>query len=307
MGSIKILYGVESNYTDVTDTALFLCCDEKKQLTIPKGDHERGALFGDTVPGVLKHIRIITEEVYPASCATNLDLSRLNINDKLKGEGLAKPKEYYLTQRKLWRIHEKLKFEGGKLTDEYPEQILTVMFLDPSDVVLELGSNIGRNTLIIASILNNQTNLVTLECDPKSCAMLEKNKTINNYQFHIENSALSYKPLIQKGWATMQSDVVLPGYTAVSCITFEQLQSKYKLNFNTLVADCEGALFHILKSNPSIMTNINKVIVENDYSVLEHKLYVDQLFQSAGLKRVYHQSGGWGPCKDFFYEVWIRS
>ena len=64
--------------------------------------------------------------------------------------------------------------------------------------VLEIGGNIGRNTLVIASILNS-SNLVTLECNLESCNQLNENKNLNKFSFFIENSALSAKKLIQIG------------------------------------------------------------------------------------------------------------
>ena len=82
--------------------------------------------------------------------------------------------------------------------------------------------------------------------------------------------------------------------------------NKYNINFDTLVADCEGALYYILRDEPTLLNNINLVIIENDFANLEHKQFVDEQFRSNGLKRVYVSSGGWGPCQEFFYEVWSR-
>lgn len=52
----KILYGVESNYTDITDK----CLKSSKNgfITIPLGDHERNEAYSDPIPGVVKHIKI---------------------------------------------------------------------------------------------------------------------------------------------------------------------------------------------------------------------------------------------------------
>ena len=49
------------------------------------------------------------------------------------------------------------------------------------------------------------------------------------------------RKLIQKGWDTIESDVLLDGYTNVNTITLDQLYSKYNIMFDTLVLDCEGA------------------------------------------------------------------
>lgn len=59
----------------------------------------------------------------------------------------------------LTKIHSILVFRHGNLQEEYPEQCLTCQFIRPHDIVLEIGGNIGRNSCIIASILNDSSNL----------------------------------------------------------------------------------------------------------------------------------------------------
>jgi len=49
----KIYYGIEGNYLDVTDT-----CKINNTIQIPAGDTNRSILFGDPVPGTIKHISI---------------------------------------------------------------------------------------------------------------------------------------------------------------------------------------------------------------------------------------------------------
>lgn len=60
---------------------------------------------------------------------------------------------------KLNKIHSQLKFLHGDIRHELPEQLMAVNFVEPDDIVLELGSNIGRNSLTIASLLSDQSNL----------------------------------------------------------------------------------------------------------------------------------------------------
>lgn len=52
--------------------------------------------------------------------------------------------------------------------------------------------------------------------------------------------------------------------------------------------------------------NINILIVENDYYEKEHKEYVDSLIGKYEFKRIHFEAGGWGPCKDNFFEVWEK-
>lgn len=203
-------------------------------------------------------------------------------------------------------MHSKLKLDFGSFNDEYPEQIMVYKFLKGDEKVLEIGANIGRNTLIIASILNNQQNLVTMESCPTIFKQLEHNKNLNNMNFFTENSALSKKKLIQKNWDTIQSDVLIDGYQNVNIITYDQLLQKYNIRFDTLVLDCEGAFYYILQDMPEILDDIKMIIMENDYHNINHKNYIDDILIKSGFKVVYSKSGGWGPCTNNFFEVWKK-
>jgi hypothetical protein len=46
--------------------------------------------------------------------------------------------------------------------------------------------------------------------------------------------------------------------------------------------------------------------MENDYNDIKQKEYVDLVLKQNGLDIVHQESGGWGPCSNFFYEVWKR-
>ena len=113
--------------------------------------------------------------------------------------------------------------------------------------------------------------------------------------FYVENTALSKRNLIQKGWDTIVSDIVLPEYKKVNTITYEQLNKKYNIQFDTLVLDCEGAFYYILQDMPEILNNIKLIIMENDYHDITHKNYVDDVLTKKGFKNIYTKAGGWGP------------
>ena len=207
----------------------------------------------------------------------------------------------------LSQKHGTLTLKHGIFRDEIPEQIMSLKFLTGNEKVLELGANIGRNSLIIASILKDSRNLVTLECNINIARELSENRDINKFNFHVEPSAMSKRQLIQRSWDTIVSDVVLDGYTKVNTITFDELVRKYNIEFDTLVADCEGALYYILMDMPEMLEKINFIMMENDYHDLEHKKFVDSVLMKAGFECVYKEAGGWGPCHDFFYEAWRKS
>ena len=62
----------------------------------------------------------------------------------------------------LTDLQNSLTIKYGSFDEEAVEQEMTYKFLAPDDKVLELGSNIGRNSLIISKIFTSSENLVTL-------------------------------------------------------------------------------------------------------------------------------------------------
>jgi FkbM family methyltransferase len=206
---------------------------------------------------------------------------------------------------KLDLLHSQLKLFHGSFHEEVPEQKMSLRFLKGSERVLELGGNIGRNSLIIASIVGSE-NLVVLESNPDIAHQLKENRDANHFEFAIETCALSKYPLIQKGWDTMRSDVLYDGYFSINTITWEDLQKKYP-PFDTLVIDCEGAFYYILVDMPEILDSIRLILMENDYTNIQHKYHIDDVMKGRGFQPLYVESGGWGPCFSNFFEVWTKN
>ena len=84
------------------------------------------------------------------------------------------------------------------------------------------------------------------------------------------------------------------------------MYSKYNIQFDTLVLDCEGAFYYILMDMPEILTNVNLIIMENDYNDITHKNYIDSVLKQHNFYVDYVEAGGWGCCYNNFYEVWKR-
>lgn len=193
--------------------------------------------------------------------------------------------ENYRNEEELHKFHQTLTFRYGRLEEELPEQMMAATYIKPNNVVLELCGNIGRNSIVIASLLHNQQNLVVMECAQHVANQLEENRNMNHFTFHIEVSALSSQKLIQKieedttGVSTIPSDKLLDGYRWVNTISFSDLEKKYNKTFDTLVADCEGALYYILQDFPTMLHNIKTIIMENDYLDINQKLKVDEIIK----------------------------
>ena len=296
---MKITYGITNNTIDVTD----ICIEKLTKnniITIPQGASNRTQYFTDPLYGVHKFIFIENNDIINEY--NEFIQIKINIIDNT----ITTVHENDITN-KVKNIHSKLKINYGSLNDEFPEQKMVVRYLKGSEKVLEIGGNIGRNSLVIASILENNNNFVTFESDINISKQLTSNRDLNNMHFHIESSALSNRKLIQKGWDTIPSDILLPSYNWVNTVTLEEVKSKYNIEFDTLVLDCEGAFYYILMDMPEILNNINLIIMENDYWDISKKNYIDEILVKNNFIVDYKEAGGWGPCYNNFFEVWIKT
>jgi FkbM family methyltransferase len=297
---IKINYGITNNNINVTDICLSKLM-HNNIITIPSGDGNRAFFFTDPLNCIHKKIFIQLNDKdlveYDEFYTIKIDIINNTINAVCSD---------YLND-KILNMHSNLKLKYGSFNEELPEQKMAVRYLTGNEKVLEIGGNIGRNTLIIADILKKYSNnLVTLECDENIAKQLEENRDLNNFVFHIESSALSKRKLIQRGWDTIVSDTLKPGYKWVNTITLDELNAKYNIEFDTLVLDCEGAFYYILMDMPEILNNVNLIIMENDYYDLYKKQYVDEILVKNNFYRDYVEAGGWGCCYNNFFEVWKK-
>jgi len=311
----KITYGIDNNWIDVTNI-----CFQKLQINniiiIPHGDGNRTNIFSDPIYGTLKKIFIfINNEKYEYD---DNHIIKINLNDNT----FTSTNYIEINNKinsKINKIHSKLQLKYGSFEEELPEQKMVLRYLKGDEKVLEIGGNIGRNSLIIGHILSNNSNnsnnntnntnsinFVTLESNVNIAPQLVENRNLNNMNFHIETSALSKRQLIQQGWNTIVSDVLLDGYQPVNCVTFDELQTKYNIIFDTLVLDCEGAFYYILMDMPEILNNIKLIIMENDYLDITNKQYIDNILTQNNFVVDYVEAGGWGPCYNNFFEVWKK-
>lgn len=325
---ISFLYGAAKTYIDVTALALRNCV--YGDLVYIRAGDTGDEIFPDPLPGIAKEILVVrgdvgslTAEMYGPNEAIYISLtesekseaglSRTNNGDP--GKRVVLPPAGLSNDEKLRIIHAQLQFTGGDLRHEWVEQFNTLDYIGPEAKVLELGSAVGRNTLLISSILNDETNLVTLECNPATVEILRKNRSSNNFRFHIEPAALSYRRLMynQDLELTVPGEELQDGYEWINTITFEEIVEKYAIEFDTLVADCEGALYYILQDNDRILENMQTVILESDYRIAGQKWAVEAVFKKYGLQKIKtwtlaagDSSGIPQECIDSFWEVWKR-
>ena len=163
--------------------------------------------------------------------------------------------------------------ENGVAVDtnslEAEEQKLANTYIKRNDVVLELGARYGSVSCIINSKLTSKTSHVVVEPDDRVWGALEKNRQANNCNFNIVKGFISNKKL-----GLTNLDVYYGGYGATSVeqsdskipsYTLDEITKKYNLQFNVLVADCEGFLETFFDENPTFYDNLRLVMFEEDY------------------------------------------
>ena len=282
---MKITYGINDNIIDITKVCNERLLKTNNIIRIPCGDCNRASYFTDPIVGIKKKIFIENNGII-SEYQDNVQIEINIIDNSINTINVV---------TKLENIHSNLKIKYGSMCDELPEQKMVIRYLKGKEKVLEIGGNIGRNSLVIASILENSNNLVTLETDENISKQLSENRDLNNMKFHIETSALSKRKLIQRDWDSKPSEILEPGFKWVNNITLDQLKSKYNIKFDTLVLDCEGAFYYILMDMPEILENINLIIMENDYRILEEKIYINNILTKNNFEVDYREKGGWGP------------
>jgi FkbM family methyltransferase len=157
--------------------------------------------------------------------------------------------------------------EKNKIIDhnlvESLEWKLCEKFITPNDVVLELGARYGTSSIIIDRILANKKNQVCVEPDSAVWDVLESNKFRNNAEFEILKGAISKKKLKLEpnGYSSI---CFTDGNGSVPIFDLWEIEEKFNLKFNVLVADCEGCLSTFINEYPTFFQQLNLFIYEED-------------------------------------------
>jgi FkbM family methyltransferase len=152
-----------------------------------------------------------------------------------------------------------------KSTDaEYPEQCLSHTFIDVDACVLELGARYGSVSCVINKKLQTKSKQVSVEPDSTIWNALERNIKLNDCNVNLHKGFVSRKPLelLNYGYASVSRAVI---ESSKESLSVEQLESKYNILFDTLVADCEGFLESFFDENPHLYSQLHTVIFEADY------------------------------------------
>jgi hypothetical protein len=159
---------------------------------------------------------------------------------------------------------------------EIAERVSVKYFLEPNDIVLEIGGSVGGVSEIIAKTLKNPKNLVVLEPSKESFSKLEE--LSKKYNFNIYNG-----PLVNEGENleckkinnSEYYDCKKVEYKVSNNIALKNLEKKFNLIFNTLVIDCEGCYEPMFEKNfnNGTFNNIKKIFIEWDGKIMEDILH----------------------------------
>jgi len=151
---------------------------------------------------------------------------------------------------------------------EKTEQELAKQCIEENDIVFELGARYGSVSCVINSKLKCKTNQVVVEPDERVWEALERNKKANGCEFHIVKGFVSSKKLglteinSHNGYGTTS---VEDSSSSIPSYSMEEINIKYNLTFNVLVADCEGFLELFFDENPTFYDTLRLILFEADY------------------------------------------
>jgi FkbM family methyltransferase len=192
--------------------------------------------------------------------------------------------------------------ENGELVDitkiETNEQDMVARYIEPQDCVLELGARYGTVSCIINQKLADKTKQVSVEPLLLVHQALEENMARNNCQFTVWKGFVSKKPFVLEGigyGATFKegSDEKYP------CISLEDLEAMYGLQFDTLVADCEGGLEIFFDDHPWFYSRLKTAIIERDLPYKCNYDKIEEQLTAHGLQVIDSRDNG-------FYKVWKK-
>ena len=152
---------------------------------------------------------------------------------------------------------------------EKEEQDLARKYILENDVVLELGARYGSVSCTINSKLNNKKNQVVVEPDDRVWQALELNRDRNNCYFNIVKGFISNRKLdlinINDHFGGYGATYIETNNTNKISYTLQSVVEQYNLNFNVLIADCEGFLEIFFDENPEFYDQLRLIIFEADY------------------------------------------
>jgi FkbM family methyltransferase len=182
---------------------------------------------------------------------------------------------------------------------ERTEQIHAYKYIEPNDVILELGGRYGMAAVYANAKLANKRNHLVVEPDSTVIEALQKNKESHYADFQIFNGYVSKKAmkLVREENPIGLANFSVPANEGdAESKTLEQIKKETGLEFNTLIADCEGFLEQFIDENYPEILNIDKFLFECD---CPHRCDYQRICNM--LSSYFYTN-----MENSFHQVWIR-
>jgi FkbM family methyltransferase len=177
---------------------------------------------------------------------------------------------------------------------EREEQRIAEQYVEPGDVVLELGARYGTVSAKIQSRLANKKLHVAVEPDSSVIPVLRSNLAEHLCETLVFQGIVSKTTGVveQKGYST----IVRLGATGTSCptTTVDDLEAQIGAKFTVLIADCEGCVGPFLEDFPHLLDQLRLVHFETDpgYKQTDYE-HVKTLLREHGFQEVEHMNWQW--------------
>ena len=146
---------------------------------------------------------------------------------------------------------------------ERVEQLDALRFIRADHRVLELGGCYGLVSCVINHRLEDQSKHVVVEPAMQVIDALQWNRETHLASFHVYNGVVALKSAVLRGeglgrWTESADDGPVPH------LTVEAIEECYEVDFNCLVADCEGALQLFVQDFPDFFDKVDTFLYERD-------------------------------------------
>ena len=180
-------------------------------------------------------------------------------------------------KRRVFRVHDTRVFmdEKGHVVPhtsvEREEQVNIYEQIEKGDKVLELGARYGTVSARLMDMVSQESDVVIVEPDVSVIDILNKNLKDNGFTkpniFHGTVGFSKKKMSDSDGYAIQTVDCDGDD-CGIESLHYRDLEKRYGIIFDTIVADCEGCLpdtiKHILEFYP-LLEPIKKIMFETDY------------------------------------------
>lgn len=214
--------------------------------------------------------------------------------------------------------HDFLDRDGNPVDVEYEkeEQMLVNKYISPDASVLELGARYGTVSCLISKILKDPTKHIAVEPDSSVISALERNKRVNGGKFSIYNGVVSKHSYdlnfidssfkhYEYGTYTTRSE-----NSSIKNMSLNELQKMYDIEFDTIVADCEGFFCDFVDENPDILKNVKLLIYEQDgipwNEMIKKYEKLDNILEEYGFVRIHTLPHPKYDNNPHFHNVWLK-